>query len=115
MNKHKPYKYLTPFAKKLRARMTDAERLLWKHLRNRQFMGIKFRRQQQIGPYIVDFVSLEKKLVIEIDGGQHLDCPEDADRDSFIKNLGFIVLRFWNNEVLQNTAGVLEAIKQAIE
>ena len=95
--------------------MTDAERLLWKHLKDRQFMSVKFRRQQQIGQYIVDFVSFEKRLAIEIDGGQHLDRKQDRDRDIFITNAGFKVLRFWNNEVLQNIDGVLEVIKQSIE
>jgi very-short-patch-repair endonuclease len=83
------------FAKDLRKRSTDAERLLWRHLRAKRICGLKFRRQQCIGDYIVDFVCFEKRIVIEIDGGQHTDNREkDKVRDSWFKEHGFFVLRF---------------------
>lgn len=104
---------LFKIAKNLRKSHTNAERLLWKYLRAKQIEGIKFRRQQPIGRYIVDFVSFEKMIVIEVDGGQHSiekDC--DKERDNCLHEQGFKVLRFWNNEVLQNIEGVLEVIRE---
>ncbi|MBU2575296.1 MAG: endonuclease domain-containing protein [Elusimicrobia bacterium] len=98
-------------AKHLRANTTDTERLLWKHLRMRQIQGFKFRRQAPIGPYIVDFVSLEAKLIIEVDGGQHAKQEaKDSRRTSWLNSQGFRVLRFWDTEVLHETGSVLEAI-----
>lgn len=91
--------------------MTDAEQRLWQHLRGRQLNGIKFRRQQSIGVYIVDFVSMEHRLIIELDGGQHMQQAEyDAGRTAFLNRQGYRVLRFWNDEVLQHTQAVLEKI-----
>ena len=105
----------TDFARQLRKNSTDAERLIWNNLRNRSLEGVKFRRQQSFGPYIVDFIAAEKKLVIELDGGQHAaNKVLDKDRDHYIESEGYRVLRFWNNEVLQNTEGVLERIRQEI-
>jgi len=99
-------------ARALRVRQTDAERLLWSRLRNRQFAGYKFRRQEVIGIYIADFVCLEAKLIIELDGGQHNEQIDyDAERSGYLIRLGFKVLRFWNNDVLQNTDAVLEHIR----
>ena len=95
----------------LRNRPTEAEKLLWKHLRLRQVEGLKFRRQQPIDNYIVDFVCFEKRLVIEVDGGQHATQEKDALRDQYLQQQGFNVLRFWNNEVLQNINGVIEVIR----
>ncbi|WP_407276470.1 endonuclease domain-containing protein [Halothiobacillus sp. DCM-1] len=100
-------------ARKLRAQMTDAERAIWRHLRGEQ-LGVKFRRQAPIGRYIVDFVCLSHKLVIEIDGGQHANNAEDRVRDAFLSTEGFKVLRFWNNEVLQQCDGVLETVRLAL-
>ena len=95
--------------------MTDAERALWTRLRNRQLTSLKFRRQVPIGPYIVDFVCFEEKLVIEIDGGQHAENTEaDLIRTQWLENEGYRVIRFWNNEVLGNTVGVLRAIEGAL-
>ena len=103
-------------AKKLRKNMTDAERLLWRHLRNRELGGYKFRRQRPIGPYIVDFVCLEKKLVIEVDGGQHAGQVElDAKRSDYLKEKGYRILRFWNNEVLTETESVLTVILSSLD
>ena len=99
------------FARNLRKNMTDSEKQLWQFLRQRQVNGYKFRRQAPIGPYIVDFVCYEKRLILELDGGQHQDnVAYDASRDEWLKQQGFIVVRFWNNDVLQNTQGVLETI-----
>ncbi len=102
-------------AKSLRQNQTDAEGLLWHYLRNKQLDGYKFRRQQPIGPYIVDFASLPEKLLIELDGGQHAEHEDyDERRDRFLKSKGYRVLRFWNNEVFENCFDVLENIYQAL-
>ena len=99
--------------KALRKRPTDAERLLWKQLRLKQLEGLKFRRQQPIDNYIVDFVCFERRIVVEVDGGQHaIQKEDDILRDTYLTQQGFQVLRFWNNEVLQNINGVLEVIKE---
>src|SRR5262245_17601229 len=97
--------------RQLRKNPTDAERILWQKLRYWQLDGIKFRRQQPLGRYVVDFVSLEKRLVIEVDGGQHAeDVTYDSGRDTWLREQGFIVLRFWNNDVLKNIEGVMSVI-----
>jgi very-short-patch-repair endonuclease len=107
---NKLHKHFT--AKVLRKNFTDTERLLWKYLRAKQMEGCKFRRQEPIGSYIVDFVCHEKKMVIEVDGGQHsADRERDDERDSWLEGQGYRVLRFWNNEVLTNIKGVLEVIR----
>jgi len=109
----KPRHSLSAYARDLRNKSTDSERLLWGYLRNSQLEGVKFRRQQPIESYIVDFVSFEKRIVIEIDGGQHLDNSEyDEQRSTCLRANGFIVLRFWNNDVIENIEGVLEVIRQ---
>ena len=103
---------MTASGKVLRKRPTDAEKLLWKQLRLKQIEGFKFRRQQPIDNYIVDFVCFEKRIVIEVDGGQHATQSEDdIVRDTYLRQQGFKVLRFWNNEVLQNINGILEVIR----
>ena len=102
------------FARFLRRNMTDAERLLWHHLRAHRLCDQKFRRQQPIGPYVVDFVHFGARLVIEADGGQHNGSANDAVRDAWLKSRGFTVLRFWNDEILRNTEAVLEAILGAL-
>ena len=108
----KPRHPLQSFARELRNNSTETERLLWRFLRNRQIEGVKFRRQQPIEAYIVDFVSFDKKIVIELDGGQHGENGlYDRQRDACLQANGFVVLRFWNNEVRENTEGVLEAIR----
>jgi very-short-patch-repair endonuclease len=104
----------TNISRVLRKGATNAENRLWFHLRDKHLQGIKFRRQEPIGKYIVDFVAFEKRLVIEIDGGQHAEEDEkekDGRRDEWLVSQGFRVLRFWNNEVLQNLEGVLETIR----
>jgi very-short-patch-repair endonuclease len=102
------------FAKALRQRMTEAEILLWRHLRGHRLGGEKFRRQQPIGSYVVDFVHFGARLIIEADGGQHDGAPSDAVRDAWLQTQGFRVLRFWNDEILRNTEGVLEAVMIAL-
>ena len=94
----------------LRSNMTDAERLLWKRLRGCQIQGFKFRRQHPFGDFILDFVCLERKLAIEIDGGQHNESAQDQIRDQALENAGFRVVRFWNNQVLNELDAVVEAI-----
>jgi primosomal protein N' (replication factor Y) len=102
------------FARALRRSMTDAERKLWFHLRNRAFMGHKFRRQQPIGPYVADFVCIERRLIVEADGGQHSNAHADNQRTRYLRSRGYRVLRFWNNDVLVRTQAVLEQIHAAL-
>ena len=98
-------------AKALRKRLTDAERLLWRHLRNRELGGWKFRPQYRVGPFIVDFICVEKNIVIEVDGGRHAEDEEqEIQRSTYLNKRGYRVFRFWNNQVLQETEAVLEAI-----
>jgi very-short-patch-repair endonuclease len=97
-------------ARALRRLMTDAERKLWLALRARRFAAAKFRRQVPIGPYVADFLCYEQRLVIEVDGGQHAESARDRLRDRWFEQNGFRVLRFWNNEVLNNLEGVSTAI-----
>jgi very-short-patch-repair endonuclease len=106
---------LLKHAKALRKDMTDAERRLWYHLRGHRFEGAKFKRQKPTGPFIVDFVCLESRLVIELDGGQHADdVAYDQRRDAWLAANGYRVLRLWNNEVMQNLPGVLERIRESL-
>ena len=98
---------LTKAARSLRSRMTDAERKLWFVLKDRRFDTFKFRRQVPIGPYIADFLCFESRLVIEVDGGQHAESVRDGERDAWFARNAFRVVRYWNNDVLQNLAGVL--------
>jgi very-short-patch-repair endonuclease len=105
---------IATIAKTLRKKSTDAENVLWKQLRRKQLEGLKFRRQQPIDNYVVDFVCFEKRIVIEVDGGQHsIERDKDSERDNYLVINGFKVLRFWNNEVLQNIEGVLEIIRKS--
>ena len=103
-------------ARELRKRATDAENHLWQYLRRRQVGGYRFRRQVPICGYIADFACLETKLVIELDGGQHVDRRSyDEHRDRRIEAEGFRLLRFWDNQVFQDTQAVLEVILHAVE
>jgi very-short-patch-repair endonuclease len=107
---------LKDLARKLRKNSTDAEQKLWQFLRNRQISGYKFRRQVVIEPYIVDFVCFEKKLVVELDGGQHLlQKNEDKLREEYFKKKGYSILRFWNDGVLLKTENVTEHIYNILE
>jgi very-short-patch-repair endonuclease len=103
-------------ARELRKNPTDAERLLWQKLRYWQLDGCKFRRQQPLGRYIVDFACLQRKLIIELDGGQHAQQEDyDKERDVWLRDQGFVVLRFWNNDVMQNMDGVMEMIVESLK
>ena len=102
-------------ARNLRKNSTEAEKILWQRLRNKQLEGFKFRRQQILGRYIVDFVNFERKLVIELDGSQHaLEKERDRKRDHWLEAQGFEVLRYWNNEVFENLDGVLETVREKL-
>jgi len=97
---------ISPHAATLRRNATEVEKRFWAAVRNRQLTGFKFRRQMIVGPHIVDFACIEAMLVVELDGGQHL--PEvDAARTAYLERLGYRVHRVWNNEMIENEAGVL--------
>jgi adenine-specific DNA-methyltransferase len=103
-------------AKKLRRDQTDVERKLWLALRDRRLGGKKFRRQVPIGSYIVDFLCLEQKLIVELDGGQHGEqAAYDDRRTDFLSGEGYRVLRFWNNDAIENFDGVLMTIAEALD
>lgn len=103
-------------ARELRKHLTEAEQRLWLRLKRRQVAGMKFRRQQPIGPFVVDFVCFERKLIIEVDGGQHAEqVSYDAERSRWFEAQGYRVLRFWNNEVLADTDTVAEVIFDCVK
>ena len=107
---------ITDRARGLRRDSTEAERLLWYRLRDRRFGGVKFRRQKPVGGYFVDFVSTERRLVIELDGGQHAEQREaDELRTRWLESRGYRVLRFWDDDVLLRLDSVLEVIRRALE
>jgi very-short-patch-repair endonuclease len=101
-------------ARRLRQAATDAEAARWSRLRSRRLNGHKFVRQEPIGPYVVDLICRDFRLIIEVDGGQHADNPRDAVRDKWLADHNYRILRFWNNEVLGNMSGVLETIATAL-
>lgn len=101
-------------SRELRANSTDAETKLWNRLRNRQIAGCKFVRQEPVGRYICDFVCRDRMIVVEADGGQHLESKRDEVRDRYLGEQGYRVLRFWNNDVLLNIEGVLTVIDEAL-
>lgn len=102
-------------AQQLRNNATDAERRLWQGLSQRQLKDAKFSRQIPVGPFICDFVCRERKLIIEVDGGQHAESKRDAARTAFLEAQGYRVIRFWNNDVLGNIDGVLQVIAAALQ
>ncbi|MDB5621117.1 endonuclease domain-containing protein [Tardiphaga sp.] len=104
----------TPLSRQLRANQTDAETKLWHRIRNRQVSGFKFVRQEPIGRYICDFVCREQCIVVEVDGGQHLESKRDEERDLYLTAQGYRVMRFWNNDVLSNIDGVLMVLDEAL-
>ena len=106
----------TKRAQQLRNNATDAERRLWRHLSQRQLQGFKFSRQMPVGPFICDFLCRERGLVVELDGGQHaIHAIRDSRRTAFFEQQGLTVIRFWNNDVLENTDGVLQVILTKLE
>ncbi len=104
----------TERARRLRKAATNAEMALWCRLRSRRLNGYKFVRQEPVGPYTVDFACRDRRLVIEVDGGQHAENTRDVIRDKWLVDHNYRVLRFWNNDVLNNVAGVLETIATAL-
>jgi very-short-patch-repair endonuclease len=99
----------------LRRQPTEAEKKLWSRLRARQLDNVKFKRQVPLCGYVVDFAALESKLIVEVDGGQHAERTNaDMERSKMLESAGYHVIRFWNNEVLRNIDGVLEAILQEL-
>jgi adenine-specific DNA-methyltransferase len=109
------HEHLRRYARRLRRDQTDAERKLWSRLRDRRLFGARFRRQHPIGPFIADFCCTEAKLAIELDGGQHaVQKRSDAERTAFLEGQGYRVIRFWDNEALANTEGVLLRIVEAL-
>ncbi|GAB1232983.1 endonuclease domain-containing protein [Ferrigenium sp. UT5] len=102
------------FARHLRSHMTESEKKLWRQLRAHRLNGEKFRRQQPIGPYVVDFVHFGARLIVEADGGQHNGAPHDEQRDNWLRKQGFTVMRFWNNEIMGNLDGVLATVMNAV-
>jgi len=106
---------LTGVAKRLRHEMTNAERVLWGEVRAHRLSGFKFKRQEPLGVYVVDFVCYEARLIIELDGGHHANQQEaDAERTLWLESSGFRVIRFWNNDVLSNIAEVMQEIEREI-
>ena len=105
---------LQTFARNMRAAPTDAEAVIWRQLRAHRFAGHKFKRQQPIGNYILDFVCFEAKVIVEVDGGQHDGSSADKERYAWLESHRFIVLRFWNNDVMQNLEGVLMRILELV-
>ena len=108
-------KNLKHISRKLRKEMTEAEKKLWQYLRAKQVFGIKFRRQQQINNYIVDFYCPSKRIIIELDGGQHANNIKDKERDKFMEDKGIKVIRIWDNDIMNNIEGVMEHIMNIIK
>jgi very-short-patch-repair endonuclease len=110
------WRRLKPLARQMRYDPTPAENRLWHYLRNRQIAGVKFRRQHAIDRFIVDFICLEKRLVIEVDGATHrYTTEEDGIRQEFLESMGLRVLRFSNSDVFRELDGVLEMIQEAVQ
>ena len=102
-------------ARQLRRDQTDAEQTLWARLRDRQLCGAKFRRQHPVGPFVADFCCTQRRLVVELDGGQHaVEVAADHKRSRFLEEQGYRVLRFWNHDVLKDTVAVLERIAEVL-
>ena len=99
----------------LRNNATEAERRLWQHLSRRQLKGFKFSRQIPLGPFICDFMCRERRLIVELDGGQHADNMRDVRRTAFLTAEGYRVIRFWNNDVLESIEGVLQTIAATLK
>src|SRR5438477_4927561 len=105
----------TSSARRLRQNRTEAERALWARLRRKQLDGVRFRQQVPLGRYVVDFLCFERRLIIEVDGGQHaLAMPADRARAAWLEERGFRLIRFWNHDVLKNMDGVIESVLKAL-
>jgi len=104
---------ISPHAARLRREQTDVERVFWLEVRDRRLNGFKFRRQATVGPYVADFLCVEARLIVELDGGQH-NAKAEAGRTASLKERGYRVLRFWNNDVVENIEGVLMTVVDAL-
>ena len=104
-----PIRRANPHARRLRREATDVERRFWLAVRDRRLDGFKFRRQATVGPFVADFLCVERRLIVKLDGGQHGD-EADRRRQAWLEAQGYTVLRFWNNDVLENWEGVLEVV-----
>ena len=104
---------MSEFVKHLRSNATNAEGIVWSMLRAGRLGGLKFKRQMQLGPYIVDFVCFDEKLIVEVDGSQHAESQKDVQRDAYFVKAGYRTLRFWNNEAMSNRDGLAKAILAA--
>ncbi|MHB0953648.1 MAG: endonuclease domain-containing protein [Allorhizobium sp.] len=102
-------------ARQMRTDATDPEAIFWSHVRNRLLNGHKFRRQVPIGPYIVDFLCADKKLIVELDGFQHAEDPRDEIRDRYLSSLGYRILRFWNQEIYADVGQALVHVVEVLE
>jgi very-short-patch-repair endonuclease len=109
-----PESLLSDRARGMRREPTEAERRLWRLLRDRRLGAFKFRRQEILGRYIVDFVCFDRRLIIELDGSQHAESAYDSERDAWLRSRGFEIMRFWNSEVLTNPSGVQHAIATSL-
>jgi very-short-patch-repair endonuclease len=108
-------KELTSYSRANRKNQTDVEKILWHHLRNKQIEGLKFRRQYPVGSYILDFYCIESQLAIELDGSQHIGNKSyDTIRSQYFNKLGIEILRFWDNEIIENIDGVLEVVRNKV-
>jgi very-short-patch-repair endonuclease len=114
MPKYRVSEFKRSQARSLRYALTNAELRLWWLLRSQQLAATKFRRQVPIGPWVVDFVSFERMLVVEADGSQHIESVRDLTRDADLRSRGFRILRFWNNDIIGNADGVLQQIMEKI-
>ena len=116
MSKQRATPKLQRRAAELRRNQTEAEARLWAYLRAHQVNGVHFRRQHAIGNFVVDFCAPRKKLIIEVDGGQHLEQEEyDTERTRFLESLGYTVLRFWNNDIMTDIEGVIRVILDTLD
>ena len=104
---------MSEFAKQLRRNATEAERIVWGMLRAGRLDGLKFKRQVPLGPYVVDFVCFDEKLIVEIDGSQHAESTYDVQRDAYFAAAGYRTLRFWNGEAMGNRDGMAQSILAA--
>ncbi|WP_324187708.1 endonuclease domain-containing protein [Sphingopyxis solisilvae] len=107
----KQHKPSTGIARKLRRHETEAEKKLWRVLRARQFLGLKFRRQSPVAGFVADFLCEELRIIVEADGGQHAESPSDERRTALLQAAGYHVIRYWNNDIMSNLEGVLEDLR----
>lgn len=108
----RPHKPSTATARRLRRNETEAEKKLWQGLRVRQFLGLKFRRQSPVAGFVADFLCEERRVIVEADGGQHVENQADLERTARLRAAGYEVIRYWNNDIMANLEGVLEDLRE---